>query len=208
MASIGHMVKESLAGRITEELSERPNFFVTQVNRLSAPDADSLRQKLHASKARLLVVKRRVGQRTIEKLNVAGLAELMDGSVGLVLAGEDALQAAKLIVDFIKTHENQLTVRGGIVDGQLLDKSRVEQLAALPPKPVLLAQVVGTLEAPISDVIFTIERLIGDIAWLAEQVAAQKPAEAPKAEAAPESKPATETPDVKPTEPNTEEGKG
>ncbi len=205
MASIGHMVKESLAERISEELSERPNFFVTTVNRLSSPDADSLRQKLHTSKARLLGVKRRLGRRTVEKLNVAGLAELMEGSIGLVLAGEDALQAAKLIVEFIKTHENQLTVRGGIVDGQLLDKSRVEQLAALPPKPVLLAQVVGMLEAPIADVIFTLERLIGDIAWLAEQVAAQKPAEAAPA---PEATPATGTPDVKPTEPNPEEGKG
>src|SRR3989338_6277248 len=107
MGSIGHMVKESLAERISEELSERPNFFVTAINRLSSPNADSLRQKLHTSKARLLVVKRRLGRRTVEKLNVPGLTELMDGSIGLVLAGEDALQAAKLIVEFIKAHENQ-----------------------------------------------------------------------------------------------------
>ena len=113
---------------------------------------------------------------------MAGLKELLEGSIGLVLSGDDVLQTAKLIVEFRKTHEEQLSVRGAVIDGQLLDQSRVEQLAQLPPKPVLLAQVVATIESPIADLIFTIERLIGDIAWIAEQAVAKKPAEAPTPE--------------------------
>lgn len=217
MANVGHLVKESLVQELSSELDQHPNFIVTSINRLTAPDADALRQKLHGSNARLFMVKRKLGRRAVEKLNLQGLAELLEGSVALVLAGDDVLPAAKLIVEFRKAHEEQLTVRGAVVDGQLLDRSHVEQLAALPPRPVLLAQVLGTIEAPIADVIFTLERLLGDLAWLAEQAAAKKPAEvapAPKAEAAPapDAAPAGEaTPDVKPTEPNaqnTEEGKG
>ncbi len=187
MANVGHLVKESMVEELSAELSQHPNFIVTSVNRLSAPAADALRQKLHGSQARLFMVKRKLGQRAVAKLNLQGLAELLDGSIALVLAGDDALPAAKLVVEFHKAHEDQIAVRGAVIDGQLLDKSHVEQLAALPSKPVLLAQVVGMIESPIADVIFTLERLIGDVAWLAEQVAAKKPAEpTQKAEAATE----------------------
>ena len=172
---------------------------MTTVNRLPASDADTFRQKLYASQAHLIVVKRRLGQRTLQQLNIAGLAELLEGSVGLVLAGGDTLQTAKLIVEFRKTHEDRLTVRGAVIDGQLLDQQRVEQLAQLPPKPVLLALLVATIESPLADLIFTIERLIGDLAWTIEQTAAKKPAEA---EAAPAEANATETkPSEAPTAP-------
>ena len=175
MAKVGRMVKESSVSEVSNRLAESPNFFVTAVNRLPAADTDAFRQKLFASHARLLMVKRRLGQRVVEPLKITGLAELLEGSICLVLVGDDPLATAKLIIEFRKSREEQLLVRGGVIDGQLLDTTRVEQLAALPPKPVLLAQVVATLEAPIADVIFTIERLIGDIAWLAEQIAAAKP---------------------------------
>ncbi|MBI2105172.1 MAG: 50S ribosomal protein L10 [Candidatus Omnitrophica bacterium] len=175
MARVGRMVKEAGVEELSTALSSRPNFFVAGVNRLPASDADAFRKQLSGSQARLVVVKRRLGRRAVERLKIDGLANLFEGSVGIVLAGDDALLAAKLLVEFRKAHEERLSVRGGVIDGQLLDPARVEELAQLPPKPVLLAQVVLTLESPLADVIFTLERLIGDIAWLAEQAAAAKP---------------------------------
>jgi len=174
MANIGRMVKESIVEELTSELSERPNFFVTTINRLAAPDADTFRQKLFGANAKLVMVKRRVGQRAIDQLKLAGVTDLFEGSVGVILTGDDVLPTAKLIVEFRKAHEEQMALQGAVVDGQLLDRSRVEQLASLPSKPVLLAQVLGTIEAPMADVIFTVERLIGDLAWIAEQAAGTK----------------------------------
>ena len=175
MAKVGQLVKESSALEISNRLNERPNFFITSVNRLSSPDTDLLRRQLFGLGASVLMVKRRMGRRTLDGLKVAGLPDLLEGSVGLVLAADDVAATAKLLVEFRKAHEEHLLVRGALIDGQLLDKVRVEELAQLPPKPVLLAQVLGTIEAPLADVIFTIERLIGDIAWLAEQAAEAKP---------------------------------
>lgn len=181
MAQAGRLVKETLVQEITARLTERPNFVVTTVNRLSAPEADDLRRKLSVSQAQFLLVKRSLGLLAIKSLKISNIDALLAGQVGLVLPGDDVAQTLKAIVDFIKTHEEKLGVRGAWVDGQVMDKKTVEQLAALPPRPVLLAQVVGTLEAPIADVIFTLERLIGDIAWIAEQASEKKPTAAPVA---------------------------
>lgn len=169
MASVGRMVKEAMVEEISGWCSDRKNVFVTRVNRLPASDADALRQKLHASQARLVVVKRRLGRRVVERLQIVGLPELLEGSVGLIWAGEDVLSTAKLLVEFAKAHEAQLSVRGAVVDGQLLDTSRVEALASLPPVPVLRAQVLITVESPIAELVGTLEQAIAEVVWVVEQ---------------------------------------
>ena len=123
-------------------------------------------------------VKRRIGLRTLERLNLSGVAELLEGSVGFVLTADanDVSLVAKELIEFIKSHENQLTVRGAWIDGQLCDTQWVETLASLPRKSVLLAEVVGTVELPLVDLLSTIERLMGDVAGLVEQIAMKKPA--------------------------------
>ena len=171
MAGVGRLVKESIVEELSAHLAERPNVFVTSMTRLPASEADALRQKLHQSQARLVMINRRLGRRAVEPLKIPGLTDLLEGSVGLVLVGENFLPAAKQIHEFWKTHGEQLWIKGALVDGQLLDAKRVEELANLPPKPVLLAQVAATIESPIAAVIATIERLLGDVAWLLERAA-------------------------------------
>jgi large subunit ribosomal protein L10 len=179
MASVGRMVKESIVEDLSKRLNQGSNVLIASVNRLSAPDADVLRRRLSASQARMVMIKRRLSARALDGLKMAGIESLFEGSVGIILPGGDVLPTAKALVDFIKEHAEQLAVKGGVVDGQLRDAKRIEQLASLPPKPVLLAQVLGMIEAPLADVIGTLERLIGDIAWIAEQAAAAKPAAEP-----------------------------
>ena len=175
MASVGRMVKESMVQEIASRFSEQPNFFIAALLRLPAAEADALRHKLSASAAHLVVIKRRLGLLATQPLKIPGLAELLEGSVGFVLAGDDFLQTAKLLVEFRKAHENQVALRGAVIDGRLLDLARVEELAQLPPKPILLAQVVATIESPIADLIWMIEQLIGDLSWIAEQAAVKRP---------------------------------
>lgn len=171
MPNVGRLVKESAVKELSDRLAERPHFLLASVNRLTAGEADSLRQKLFASQARLVMIKRSLGKRMFEQRGLSAVTELFEGSVGIVLPGEETLRAVKILVEFIKTREEKLSVRGGFIDGMLLDKTRVEQLASLPPKPVLLAQVVATIESPLADVIFTLERLLGDVIWAADQAA-------------------------------------
>ena len=211
MAKVGRLVKETAVKELSDRLSQRPDFLVASVNRLTAGEADNLRQKLFASQARLVMIKRTLGKRMLDQRNLAAVTELFEGSVGIVLPGEEILPAAKILVDFIKTREEKLAVRGGFIDGMLLDKTRVEQLASLPPKPVLLAQVLATIEAPIADVIFTLERLIGDLIWAADQAAEKKPLPAAVTEgqagapAAPPEAKAPETPKPETEQPKTEQ---
>ncbi len=201
MAKVGRLAKELMMQELTDALKERPNFFITNVGALQAEDTNRLRKRLRGLDARLLVMKRRLGARGLTGASLDGeTTALLTGSIGLVLPREDVVEIAKLVVEFAKSSQEKFSVRGGWIDGQLLSQQRVEELAALPSKLVLIAQLIAAIEGPMSNVVFTLERVLGDVAWVLEeasksakvtQPAAAQPAPAATSEtpAAPEAQP-------------------
>ena len=183
MAKVGRQVKELMVEELTSALKERQTFFVASVGPLQAGEADTLRKRLSGVQARLLMIKRTLGLQGIRALKLDQAEGLFDGSVTIVLPGEEVIPAAKLLFDFIKEAQDKLVVRGGLIDGQLLDKNRLQELANLPPKPVLIAQLIGVIESPISDVITTLEAAMTELAWVIDEASKKKPAEAPAAPA-------------------------
>ena len=176
MAKVGRLVKDMVVQQITSTLKERPSFFVTSMGPLPAADADGLRKRLAGSQAKMVMVKRRLGLRGVADLKIEGLGELFAGSIALVFPGEDIVPAAKLLVDFAKANQDKIIIRGGLVEGQFLNTKRVEEVASLPSRLQLLANVVGTIEAPMTDLIFTVERVLGDLAYVLEEAGKKQPA--------------------------------
>jgi large subunit ribosomal protein L10 len=75
-------------------------------------------------------------------------ADMMTGPL-IYGFSEDAVAAAKVVADFAKTND-KLVIRGGVYSGKTLDVNGVKQLANIPTKEVLLAQLLGLMQSPIS----------------------------------------------------------
>ncbi len=182
MAQAGKLLKESMARELREELSRRQHFVVASLGALHATEAATLRKQLSAVKARLLMVKRTIGARVLGSLDGSGgpaadvhrTAELLTGSVALILAEQDAGPAANILAQFLKSHEGTLSIRGGWVEGRLLDAAGMRELADLPSKPQLIAQLIGTLEAPVTDLIMTIETVCRELVWVLDEASKKK----------------------------------
>ena len=182
MAKVGRIVKEAMVEELTGAFETSQCFFVASMGALSASESDTLRKKLRGQKARMLMIKRSLGLQGLAELKLGpglgqadGAADLFQGSIALVFPGEDIIPAAKLLADFAKENKDKLTIRGALVEGQLLDGPRFTELANLPPKPQLIANLIGVLESPISSVVWTLESVLGEVAWLLEEVAKTKP---------------------------------
>lgn len=185
MAKVGRLVKDVMVQELTEALKERQNFFVAAMGALSATEADTLRKRLRASKARMLMIKRTLGLQGMSALQMEEAKRLFEGSIALVFPGEDLIPAAKLLADFAKENQEKLHIRGGLVEGQVLDRTRFEELANLPPRLQLIAHVVGALEAPLANLVWTLESVLGEVAWVLEEASKAKPpsASTPQAQA-------------------------
>jgi large subunit ribosomal protein L10 len=126
-------------------------------------------------------------------------AELHNGTTAVAFVFENEAGCAKTLLDYARTSK-KLVVKGGFFGGKAFTSKQVEALSELPPRDVLISQVIGAIAAPLSGLIGTIEALYADpiraIGAVADKVAEgspveAKPTEAPAAAAAPEAAPET-----------------
>lgn len=109
-----------------------------------------LRRRVKESQADYLVAKNTLIKRALAQTRKDGsLESLLQGPTGLCFAYGDPVAVAKALNDLVR-ETRILTIKGGWLQGRVLTASDVEALAQLPPREVLLAQVLGTLQAPIA----------------------------------------------------------
>jgi len=113
-------------------------------------------------------------------------AELHNGPTAVAFIYEDEAGCAKALVDFAQTSKT-LQVKGGFFNGRVMDAKQITALSKLPPRDVLIAQVIGTIAAPLTNLVTTIEALYAQpirvIGAVADKVAEGAPAPEAKAEA-------------------------
>jgi large subunit ribosomal protein L10 len=105
---------------------------------------------------------------------------LHNGTTAVTFVFENESQVAKSLLDYARTNK-KLVVKGGYFGGKALSAKQVEALSELPPRDVLLAQLIGTIAAPLTNLVTVIEALYADpirvIGAVADKVAEGSPAE-------------------------------
>jgi len=144
--------------RVVEELhaawSESTAGVVTHYRGLTVSEMGSLRRSLHNADVSLQVVKNTLARRAAEGTDFTAAKELFTGPVAIAY-GKDPVGMAKAISDFAKEHK-ALEIRGGVLDGKMVDVSGIKALASLPSREVLLAKMLGSMQSPISGFVRTL----------------------------------------------------
>lgn len=145
---------------------------------LSVPDANDLRTRLRQASEDIQyrVVKNSLVKRAIEGTEVAAADTYLVGPTALALAYEEPSALAKALVDYAKDNE-ELEIKGGVIEGELVDLDAVRALAALPSKDQLRGMLAGTLQAPLRNLAGTLHALLGHMRNALEARQAQLEAE-------------------------------
>jgi large subunit ribosomal protein L10 len=117
---------------------------------LRVNEMGALRRAVRDAGVDLRVVKNRLFLRAAEAAGKPELAQLAEGPTAIVFGYEDVSAATKAVTEYMRTARNTFAVRNGVMDGQLLSLTDLQDLASLPTKPVLLAMLAGTLQAPVA----------------------------------------------------------
>ena len=121
---------------------------VTRNLGLTVAQSTALRTKMREAGASYKVSKNKLARIAVEGTTYNAINDLLVGPTALSTSA-DPVAPAKVIVDFAKTND-KLVIRGGVYGGKVLDQNGVKQLASIPSKEVLLAQLCGLLKSPIS----------------------------------------------------------
>jgi large subunit ribosomal protein L10 len=178
--------KKAVVSEITTQVAKSQTLVIAEYRGISVADMTKLRKQARVNDVYLRVLKNTLARRAVagSLFEIAG-----DQMVGPLIYSfsADAVAAAKVINDFAKTND-KLVIKAGTYNGKLLDKDAVQQLASIPSKEVLLAQLCGLLASPIS-------RFARVLSAISEQkVAAQATIESTSAETVVVETPAVEIP--------------
>ena len=114
---------------------------------LNVAEISSLRHELRSAGTEFHVVKNTLAKRAIKGTDLEQLEEHFQGSTAVALTKQDPGAPAKILSRFAKDNP-KLEVKIGLLEGRTLSKEKVEALAKLPPREVLLSILLGTLKAP------------------------------------------------------------
>jgi len=141
-------VKKVIIDDLVQWINQSPFLLVADYGGMTVPQFETLRKRLKAQGARFQVAKNTlVRQAAISAEYPEGFAELLSGQTAFVTGESDVCAAAKELKTFHK-ETGKPAIRGGVLDGSLLDEAAVKSLADLPPMEVLQAMLLGVLCEP------------------------------------------------------------
>ncbi len=116
---------------------------------INVADDTALRKELREAGVEYTVTKNTMIELAIKDTNLEGLSECLAGTTALATSKDDYVAAARILSKFANTHSN-FTVKSGFLDGEVISLDKIDSLAKLPSREVLLATVCNAFNAPIS----------------------------------------------------------
>lgn len=168
--------KEENVARLAELVRSSKAVVLADYRGLTMKDFNALRAKLRPENVVFTVVKNTLLRRAAEGTSLADIVQALEGPTAAAFGTGDSIAPARLLADYIREARSPMTIKSGVVEGVAYDAAQVAALAKLPPRDVLIAQVVGGLQAPISGLAGTLQTMLGSLVWTLQGVADQKAA--------------------------------
>ena len=146
--SLNRNEKEAVIAQVAAQAGKSQTLALAEYRGLTVAQLDQLRKTARAQGVYLHVLKNTLARRAVAGTPFEVAAESMSGPL-IYGFSEDAVAAAKVIADFAKGND-KLVIRAGAYAGKALDANGVKSLASIPSKEVLLAQLCGLLNSPVS----------------------------------------------------------
>lgn len=166
--------REAAVDTLTKEFDGLQGLVVAGYVGVKTQELNDLRGKLRPLKARCQIVKNRLAKIALKNKGIdVGFAEFFKGQSALIIQKGDAVAGLKVLVEFEKSHAN-MKIRAGVLDGKVFNVGQLKMVASLPPRPVLLSQLLASLQGPLSQFASVITADLRNLASLLEQVGRKK----------------------------------
>jgi large subunit ribosomal protein L10 len=141
--------KVAVVEEIRTKLAEADAAVLTEYRGLTVPELAALRASLRGWGTEYKVCKNTLARRAVAEAGLDEVASMFEGPVAIAFVRGDAAGAAKALRDFGRTNP-ALVVKGGLLGPRVITPGEIEELAELPPRDALLAQVAGVFQAPLT----------------------------------------------------------
>lgn len=142
---------------LRDEFNEVKDYIFTDYRGLTVEQITDLRNKLREHEATYKVVKNRFAKIALNDLEKPAVDEYLTGPTAIALPVGDSGPVAKVLVEFAKNAP--MSIKGGIVDNNVFNAAQMEEFSKLPTKDELIAKLMGTMKAPIQNVVYVLDAI-------------------------------------------------
>lgn len=165
--------KKELVTQLHEDLGDSQAVFVTDYIGLNVETITKLRKNVKGAGGTFTVVKNTLLRRAAQDTPTDAISDLFVGPTAIAMAKGDPLGVAKALVDFAKDNE-ALDVQGGVLGTQVLDLDKIQELAKMPSKEVLLAKMLGSMNAPLVNFVGVFAAMLRQLVYVLKAIENQK----------------------------------
>lgn len=178
--------KTEAVAEITGRFRSSEAAILTEYRGLKVGQIAEVRNALRAADADLKVLKNTLTRLAVREVGLEELVAMLEGPVAIAFVRGDAAAAAKALDEVAKKYP-VLTIKGGVLNGRVIDAAQAAELARLEPREVQLAKIAMLLNSPAQQTVNVLSALLRDLGSMLAQVVTQKqeapaPAEAPSRE--------------------------
>lgn len=168
--------KKAVVAEVADVASSAHSAVAADYRGLSVYEMTDLRQKARAQNVYLKVVKNTLARRAVEGTEFECMSEGLTGPLMLAFSTEDPGSAARVIKEYAKT-TSRLEVRAVAIGGQVYGATELDRVASLPTRDEALAQLAGTLRAPLDKFARTLNEVPGKLVRTVEAIRADRAGE-------------------------------
>ena len=161
-------MRKDLKGQAVAELHEKFGrarvAVLTETVGLNGNEVTELRRLLRGVKAELKVVKNTLAVLAAEGTPMQGVKDHFKGALSVAIGYDDPALPAKILRDFIakEKRDKKMRITVGMVEGNVFDAARIKAVAELPSRQVLLSQLLGGMQGPLSGLVGTLTGILGN----------------------------------------------
>ncbi len=151
--------KKQMVAELTEKIQAAPAGVIVNYSGITVADDTALRAALRKAGVSYSVYKNSITGRACEAAGYADLKGVLEGMTAIAVATDDPIAPAKVLKEYADKIET-FELKGGFVEGKVLDKAGVEELAAIPPKPILVGKMLGSMQKSLYGLAYVLQAKI------------------------------------------------
>ena len=167
--------KQAIVAELTEKIQNATAVVIVDYKGITVAEDTTLRTQCRENNIDYAVVKNTLLRFAFNNTGLNDLDDLLNGTTSLALA-DDPVAPARVMADYAKKLDGKFEIKGGFMDGKPVDLATIQSLASIPALPVLQAQVLGTMLAPITGLAVVLKQIAEKNGAPAEEAAAEAPA--------------------------------
>jgi large subunit ribosomal protein L10 len=165
---------QKILENVLERMKDKPLVVTAQYTNVDASQMNELRRNVTAGGGKMFIAKNNLVKIAADQLGISEIDRIIDGPTAYIVANDDVAGMVKALTASIKGQSIDVRILGGIMESELIDAARVEQIADLPSRDQLLGMLASALNAPLTSFARVLNAPVQNLAHALEQIAEQR----------------------------------